>query len=118
MTETPVADCLFCSIVAGEVPADTVVDTDLALAFRDINPQAPTHVLVIPKVHSATLPELAVSHPDAALAVLTLARDVALNEGVGDGYRVAFNNGAGAQQTVFHAHAHVLGGREFTWPPG
>ncbi len=111
-------DCLFCRIVAGEVPADKVAENDDALAFRDLNPQAPTHVLVIPKVHSPTLPELATEQPSAAVAVLVMAREVAESEGISDGYRVAFNNGAGAQQTVFHAHVHVLGGREFTWPPG
>jgi len=111
-------DCLFCKIVTGEVSADKVAETDLAVAFRDINAQAPTHVLVIPKVHSPTLPELADESPEAALAVLRLAREVAVAEGVVDGYRLACNNGSGAQQSVFHAHAHVLGGREFTWPPG
>jgi histidine triad (HIT) family protein len=111
-------DCLFCSILAGDVPADSVAETDLALAFRDITPQAPTHVLVIPKVHTPTLPELAEEHPDSAVGVLTLARQVAEQEGVGDGYRLVCNNGAAAQQTVFHAHVHVLGGREFHWPPG
>ncbi len=111
-------DCLFCKIVTGEVTADTVAETDLAVAFRDIDPQAPTHILVIPRVHSPTLPELAADDPEAALAVLRLAREVAQADGVADGYRLACNNGAGAQQTVFHAHLHVLGGREFTWPPG
>jgi histidine triad (HIT) family protein len=109
---------LFCRIVAGDVPAEIVVQDDLALAFRDINPQAPVHVLVIPKEHSPTLTELAGSHPEHALAVLALARSVAESEGVADGYRLVCNNGAGAQQTVFHAHAHLLGGRPFTWPPG
>ncbi len=110
--------CLFCSIIAGDVSADKVAETDEALAFRDIEPQAPTHVLVVPKVHSPTLTELAESHPDAAVAVLTLARAVAVDERITDGYRLVCNNGAGAQQTVFHAHVHVLGGRPFTWPPG
>lgn len=110
--------CLFCGIVAGDVPADKVAESDDALAFRDIQPQAPTHVLVVPKVHSATLPELAESHPDAAVAVLMLARSVAVDEQITDGYRMVCNNGPGAQQTVFHAHVHVLGGRPFTWPPG
>ncbi|MBA2772841.1 MAG: histidine triad nucleotide-binding protein [Nocardioidaceae bacterium] len=119
MTSTAAtSDCLFCRIVAGEVPADKVAENDDALGFRDLNPQAPTHVLVIPKVHSPTLPELASEQPSAALAVLVMAREVAEAEGIVDGYRLAFNNGAGAQQTVFHAHVHVLGGREFTWPPG
>jgi histidine triad (HIT) family protein len=111
-------DCLFCSIAAGDIDADRVAETDLALAFRDITPQAPTHVLVIPRVHRPTLPELAETHPQDALAVLALAREVADAEGVGDGYRLVCNNGAGAQQTVFHAHVHVLGGRPLTWPPG
>jgi histidine triad (HIT) family protein len=110
--------CLFCRIVAGDVPAEIVVQDDLALAFKDINPQAPVHVLVIPKQHSPTLTELAASHSEHALAVLKLARSVAESEGITDGYRLVCNNGAGAQQTVFHAHAHVLGGRPFTWPPG
>jgi histidine triad (HIT) family protein len=115
MTDEP---CLFCSIVAGDIPADRVAETDLALAFRDITPQAPTHVLVIPKVHRPTLPELAETHPDEAVAVLTLAKQVAERDGVADGYRLVCNNGAAAQQSVFHAHVHVLGGRELTWPPG
>ena len=110
--------CLFCEIVSGGIPADTVGESELALAFRDVNPQAPTHVLVIPKEHRPTLTELAESHPPAAIAVLTLAREVAHSEGVVDGYRLVANNGAGAQQSVFHAHLHVLGGRQFTWPPG
>jgi histidine triad (HIT) family protein len=110
--------CLFCAILAGDVSADRVAETELALAFRDITPQAPTHVLVIPKVHSPTLPELAESHPEHAVGVLTLARQVAELDRVGDGYRLVCNNGAAAQQTVFHAHVHVLGGRELTWPPG
>jgi histidine triad (HIT) family protein len=110
--------CLFCSIAAAEIAADRVAESDLALAFRDISPTAPTHVLVIPKVHRPTLPELAETHPDHALAVLSLARQVADDEGIGDGYRLVCNNGAAAQQTVFHAHLHVLGGRPLSWPPG
>lgn len=111
-------DCLFCQIVAGDVPADIVTETERAIAFRDLNPAAPTHVLVIPRRHSPTLPELAEDDPESALAVLSLARSVAHDEGLTDGYRVVFNNGAGAGQSVFHAHAHVLGGRSFSWPPG
>lgn len=111
-------ECLFCRIVTGDIPAERVAESEHALAFADLNPQAPTHVLVIPKEHQPTLPELAETHPDAAIAVLTLARRVADDAGVGDGYRLVCNNGAAAQQTVFHAHVHVLGGRELTWPPG
>jgi histidine triad (HIT) family protein len=110
--------CLFCKIVAGEIEVDRVTETDLALAFRDISPQAPTHVLVIPKVHRPTLTELAETNPDHTLAMIALAGEVAREEGVTDGYRLVCNNGAGAQQTVFHAHMHVLGGRPMSWPPG
>ncbi len=112
------AACLFCRIVAGDVPAEIVAETAGALAFRDISPQAPTHVLVIPKVHRPTLAELAQTHPDETVELLLLARQVAEDEGIADGYRLVANNGAAAQQTVFHAHVHVLGGRELTWPPG
>ncbi|HEY7045325.1 MAG TPA: histidine triad nucleotide-binding protein [Nocardioidaceae bacterium] len=111
-------DCLFCRIVSGEVPSDTVAENERTVAFRDIDPKAPTHILVIPRVHVPTLPELAESHPDDALAVLAMARQVAESDGVGDGYRLTANNGAPAQQSVFHAHVHVLGGRTFSWPPG
>jgi len=111
-------DCLFCRIVAGDVPSDTVAETDLSVAFRDVNPQAPTHVLVIPKRHSPTLSEIAEDDPGSAVDVLVLARRVALDEGLDAGFRLVCNNGAAAQQTVFHAHVHVLGGRELTWPPG
>lgn len=110
--------CLFCQIIAGEIPAERVAETDSAIAFRDVSPQAPVHVLVIPKTHQPTLPELADSHPEVTLEVLRLARKVAEQESIGGGYRLVANNGAGAQQSVFHAHVHVLGGREFTWPPG
>lgn len=112
------SSCLFCGIASGHIPADTVAESDGALAFRDNNPQAPTHVLVIPKRHVATLPELAALHPDDAIEMLTLAQAVAEQEGVGQAYRLACNNGAGAGQSVLHAHVHVLGGRELTWPPG
>jgi histidine triad (HIT) family protein len=111
-------DCLFCKIEAGEIPAEVVAQSDLSIAFRDLDPQAPTHVLVIPRRHSPTLPELAEEDPASAADVLVLARTVALAAGLEAGYRVVFNNGAAAQQTVFHAHAHVLGGRPFSWPPG
>jgi histidine triad (HIT) family protein len=112
------AGCVFCQIASGETSADVVAENDHAVAFTDLNPQAPTHVLVIPRQHSPTLTELAARNPEATAAVLTLARDVADAAGVSDGYRLVANNGAGAQQTVFHAHVHVLGGRAFSWPPG
>ncbi|MFF4773584.1 histidine triad nucleotide-binding protein [Microtetraspora fusca] len=112
-------DCLFCKIVAREIPADIVLETERALAFRDVNPQAPTHVLVVPKSHHANAAALAQADDGLADDVLKACHDVALQEGVSEsGYRVVFNTGVGAGQTVFHVHAHVLGGRGLTWPPG
>lgn len=113
------ADCLFCRIAAGDVPSDQVSQTDRVLAFRDINPQAPTHVLVIPKDHHQDLAALAAADPGLLAEVALVAQLVAGNEGLaGRGYRVVFNTGPEAGQTVFHAHAHVLGGRAMSWPPG
>jgi histidine triad (HIT) family protein len=108
--------CLFCRIVAGEVPAKVVRESDRTVAFRDINPQAPTHVLVIPREHYADIGDL-VGDSELATAVLREAAAVAADEGL-ESYRVVFNTGAGAGQTVFHVHAHVLGGRGMSWPPG
>ena len=118
MTGKPQAECLFCKIVAGEVPATVVKETVTTLAFRDINPQAPVHVLVIPKVHYPDVGSLAAAQPQTAADVLREAAEVAFQEHSDKGFRVVFNTGAGAGQTVFHAHAHVLGGRGFIWPPG
>jgi histidine triad (HIT) family protein len=112
-------DCLFCRIVAGEIPADVVVETDECLAFRDINPQAPTHVLVIPKAHHPNLAAVAAADPDlAAKLVATCADAAAKEELVESGYRVVFNTGTDGGQEVQHVHGHVLGGRRMTWPPG
>ncbi|MBW5424559.1 HIT domain-containing protein [Streptomyces sp. BG9H] len=111
------SDCLFCKIVAGEVPADVVRETETTLAFRDINPQAPSHVLVIPKVHHPDAAALAAAAPEIAADVLREAGEVAAQEG-SESYRLVFNTGTGAGQTVFHAHVHVLGGRGLQWPPG
>jgi len=114
-----VAECLFCAIVAGEIPATTVLETDRILAFRDINPQAPTHVLVIPKKHYPDAAALAAADPGLLGEVITAAHRVATAEGVAEtGYRLVFNTGAQAGQTVWHVHAHVLGGRDLAWPPG
>jgi len=112
-------DCLFCRIVAGEVPATVVRETADTLAFRDINPQAPTHVLVVPREHYPNAGALAAADPELIAKVLTEAAAVAAADGIDErGYRIVFNTGAGAGQTVFHTHAHVLGGRGLTWPPG
>ncbi|MGW0660837.1 histidine triad nucleotide-binding protein [Streptodolium elevatio] len=113
------ADCLFCKIVAGDVPATVVRETKDFVAFRDINPQAPTHILVIPRAHYPNAGELGVAEPELAGTLLAEAAAVAAGEGIDEtGYRVVFNTGAGAGQTVFHVHAHVMGGRGLTWPPG
>jgi histidine triad (HIT) family protein len=110
-------DCLFCGIVAGDIPADVVHRTDDVVAFRDIAPVAPTHILIIPTAHFDDAASLAQHDPAAAGALLAAAGEVAAAEGLAD-YRLVFNTGAGAGQTVFHAHLHVLGGRDVRWPPG
>lgn len=110
-------DCLFCGIVAGEIPATVVRESDRALAFADLNPQAPTHLLVIPKDHHRDVDALVTNDPEAAAAVLSLAAEIAEAEELG-GHRLVFNTGESAGQSVFHAHAHLLAGRPLTWPPG
>jgi histidine triad (HIT) family protein len=117
MAGEPRNDCLFCKIVAGEIPATIVRETETTVAFRDINPQAPTHVLVIPKAHYENAAALAAGAPDIAADVLCETQAVADEEKL-DSYRLVFNTGSGAGQTVWHAHAHVLGGRGLQWPPG
>lgn len=113
------SDCLFCKIATAEVPAARVLETQRTLAFRDINPQAPIHVLVIPKPHYADLAGLAAARDGLLAEVAQTAHAVAVAEGIADtGYRVVFNTGGHAGQTVDHAHAHVLGGRPMSWPPG
>jgi histidine triad (HIT) family protein len=117
MSETTRADCPFCRIVAGSVSAHVVARTESSLAFRDIDPQAPTHVLVVPHRHVADLAELARASADELADVVGLAESVARDAGL-TGYRLVANTGADAQQSVFHAHVHVLGGRGLSWPPG
>lgn len=112
------SDCLFCKIVARQVPADIIHESATTLAFRDIDPKAPTHVLVIPKQHEPDLVALGAAYPQALVELLSAVGAVADQEGLAAGYRGVFNTGAGAQQSVFHAHVHVLGGRPMTWPPG
>jgi histidine triad (HIT) family protein len=111
--------CLFCRIVAQEIPSDLVHQDDRAIVIRDLNPQAPTHLLVIPREHIESLDDA--SQKDEALLghLLRVAARVANAEGSGEsGYRAVINNGAGAGQSVFHLHVHVLGGRTMNWPPG
>lgn len=111
-----VENCLFCKIVAGEVPATVVLEDADWLAFEDIGPKAPVHVLVIPKRHVADIGELG-ADPAVAAAVVAGIGTVARHQGLSS-YRTVFNTGAQAGQSVFHAHAHVLGGRDLGWPPG
>jgi histidine triad (HIT) family protein len=113
-----VTDCLFCRVVAGEVPADVVLETDRALAFRDIGPQAPTHVLVVPREHHADVAAVADTDPSLLADVLQAAVAVARQEGLDGGYRLVANTGEDAGQSVHHLHVHVLGGRALSWPPG
>ncbi|MGO8956449.1 MAG: histidine triad nucleotide-binding protein [Streptosporangiaceae bacterium] len=113
------SDCLFCRIAAADVPATIVSSNARTIAFRDINPQAPVHVLVITRAHHANLSELAAAGDGLLADVIAHAHDVAAAEGIAEGgYRLVFNTGAHGGQTVDHVHAHVLGGRPMTWPPG
>ena len=113
------ADCLFCKIVAGDVPADLVLEGERTIAFRDINPQAPVHVLVIPRKHLPDVAAVAQAGDGLLDEIVAQARQVAADAGIeNEGYRVVFNTGPQAGQTVWHAHAHVLGGRPMAWPPG
>jgi histidine triad (HIT) family protein len=114
-----VADCLFCRIASGEIPANLVYEDDRLVAFNDVNPQAPMHVLVIPRRHIATVSDLAPEDDALVGAMIRTAAAVAQQRGYGPrGFRTVFNCNADAGQTVFHVHLHVLGGRPMTWPPG
>ena len=111
------ASCLFCKIITGDIPADIIYRTENVVAFRDITPQAPTHVLLVPTVHVENAAGLAAMSSVITAALFTAADEIAKTEGL-DGYRSVFNTGASVGQSVFHAHLHLLGGRSFTWPPG
>lgn len=113
-------DCLFCRVVAGEIPAEVVHRGERVMAFRDIDPQAPTHVLVVPLEHHRDVAALAAGDPQALAELAAVGAQVATAEGNegDDSFRLVFNTGARAGQSVFHAHGHVLAGRAFTWPPG
>jgi histidine triad (HIT) family protein len=112
-------DCIFCRVVAGEIPADVIYRDDRAVAFRDINPQAPVHALVIPHEHLDSLDDAAGNDERLLGHLLRVAARVANQEGLSEsGYRTIINTGAGAGQSVFHLHLHVVGGRPLRWPPG
>ncbi len=112
-------DCLFCKMVSGEIEPDLVYEDDEVIAFRDINPQAPTHVLVVPREHIATLNDLQPRHAELVGRMFLAAKEVARKEGIEQrGYRTVINCNREAGQSVFHLHLHVLGGRAMGWPPG
>lgn len=112
-------DCLFCRLIAGEIPANIVHQNDHVVAFKDITPQAPTHVLVVPRRHIASLNDLSPADDALIGEMIRTAANIAQEEGHADrGYRTVFNCNADAGQTVFHVHLHLLGGRKMTWPPG
>ena len=113
MTET-----IFAKIIRREIPADIVYEDDLCLAFRDVNPQAPVHILVIPKQSIARLVDAGDDEQSLLGYLMLTANRIATEQGIGDAFRLVVNNGAGVGQSVFHLHLHILGGRSFTWPPG
>jgi histidine triad (HIT) family protein len=117
MTSDP--DCLFCKIVGGQIPATIVLRTERVTVFRDINPQLPTHVLIVPNQHVANTEALEPDHDALVGEVVRTAREVARTEGLSErGYRLVINTGPDAQNSVAHLHVHLLGGRAMQWPPG
>jgi len=113
------SSCVFCKIASGEIPADVIYESETAIAFRDINAQAPTHVLIIPRKHIATINDIDADDHSIIGSLYSAAREIAAAEGIADdGYRAVMNCNEAAGQTVFHIHLHLLGGREFAWPPG
>lgn len=112
-------DCIFCKIVAGEIPSKVVLDRGEVFAFRDLNPAAPTHILVVPRHHIRDVSELTGDHGNLLAEIYTTAREIAESEGIDkSGYRIVANTGPNAGQSVFHLHFHLLGGRRLGWPPG
>jgi histidine triad (HIT) family protein len=112
-------DCLFCKILAGDIPAEVIYESDTALAFRDINPQAPTHAVIIPRKHIATINDVDVEDMESVGGLFVAAKEIAKQESLAErGYRVVMNCNEDAGQTVFHIHLHLLGGRSMSWPPG
>jgi histidine triad (HIT) family protein len=112
------SDNIFGKIIRREIPADIVYEDELCLAFRDVNPQAPVHILLIPKQHHARLVDVPASEQALLGHLLLKAAEIARAQGIGDAFRLVTNNGADVGQSVFHLHLHILGGRGFSWPPG
>lgn len=112
-------NCLFCKIIAGEIPSDKVYENEHVFAFRDIDPKAPTHILIIPKEHIATTNDLDESHKSIVGEIVLTAKQLADDEGIAEsGYRTVFNCNKDGGQAVYHIHLHLLGGRQMNWPPG
>lgn len=112
-------DCLFCKIAAGEIPSQKIFEDDVCLAFNDISPQAPTHILIVPREHFDSLDKAANSHRETLGHLLLTAAEIARDKGFADnGYRIVINTNADGGQTVFHLHVHLLAGRPFVFPPG
>ena len=111
-------DCLFCKIAAGEIPSTKVYEDDICLAFNDIEPQAPVHILIIPKVHSASAAEINEQNSAAVAHIFEVAAKIAAEKGFADGFRIVSNCGDSAGQSVKHLHFHLMSGREFGWPAG
>jgi histidine triad (HIT) family protein len=110
------SDCIFCKLANKEIPTDVVKEDDIAFAFNDMSPQAPTHILIIPKKHYTGVSEM---HDEPELGhLITMANEIAKEKGLGSGYRLIINNGLDGGQSVFHTHVHLLGGRKLGWPPG
>ncbi len=112
------SETIFSKIIAGEIPADIVYEDELCLAFRDVNPQAPMHILIIPRQAVAKLSDCVQEHRGVLGHMLLKASEIAANEGYAEAFRLVMNNGEEAGQSVFHIHLHLLGGRPFGWPPG
>jgi histidine triad (HIT) family protein len=112
------ADCVFCDIASKKIPARIAGEKDGLVAFHDTNPQAPIHLLIVPKDHVATVNDLSPGDAERVGRMILFAAELARSSDLGSGYRLVFNAGPGAGQTVFHIHLHLLGGREFSWPPG
>jgi histidine triad (HIT) family protein len=112
------ADCLFCRILSGEIPSKKVYEDEHVYAFEDVNPQAPTHVLIIPKKHVAGLKEATAAEAELIGQCHLAAAKIARDRNIEDGYRTVLNVGPGSGQSVFHMHVHLLGGRKLSWPPG
>jgi histidine triad (HIT) family protein len=112
-------NCVFCKIIAKQIPSQIVYEDDLSIAFHDVNPQAPTHILIVPKKHIPEIHSMTASDKELIGHLFLMAKKIADDMGLDkNGYRMVINNGAGAGQTVFHIHLHILSGRRFVWPPG